>query len=497
MGQAPNYSKVPEPNPREMGSPAITAVKLNRTGMRPADAARVRRRGLALADATAISLGVVAAATFNKVGDHNLVWGALAVPTWILVAKLYNLYDRDHRRISHSTWDEFTALVSTAAITLILVKIVSEVSRPGILPSSALVIAGLVSVVSIIAFRSLVRRLYYRIAERDRTVIVGSDPKAALVARRLLRRGARQIDLVGYTTLNGTTDNKSHAFDGTGIRNLGNFTELSLDAEHEAINRVVVADDDLSARDTGEIINICRQAHVALTLVPVNHQVLGPDAELNRLAGVPMLDFHYSVPPRTTLAIKRVIDLVFAAFILVLASPLLVISAILIKLDSPGPVFFGQVRVGKDGRKFKIFKLRTMVEDAEEQLDGLIDLDSLDEPAFKIKNDPRVTRVGSLLRRLSLDEIPQFINVLRGDMSLVGPRPEEVAVVELYDERQRERLAVKPGLTGPMQIAGRGDLSFEERLALERDYLDNLTITGDIAILLRTPRAVIEGDGAF
>jgi exopolysaccharide biosynthesis polyprenyl glycosylphosphotransferase len=465
--------------------------------MNPAKAARLRRWGLAWADAAGICIGIAATTFHGKVDDHSLVWGALAIVTWVLVAKLYNLYDRDHRRITHSTWDEVAPLVSTAAITVVLVKIAAELFDAGSLPSSALVIAGSVSVISIITLRSMVRRLYYRIAERDRTVIVGSSPKAAMVARRLRTRGARQVELLGYTTLDRSENGRGTAFEETGIPDLGDFAELQLDAPENAINRVVVADDDLSARETGEIIDICRQAHVPLTLVPVNHQVLGPDAELNRLAGVPMLDFHYSVPPRSTMIIKRAIDLVFSTFILLLASPLLLVSAIAIKLDSKGPVFFSQVRVGKGGRTFRMFKLRTMVEDAEAQLDSLIDLDSLDEPMFKIKDDPRVTRVGSMLRRLSLDEIPQFINVLRGDMSLVGPRPEEVAVVELYDERQRERLAVKPGLTGPMQIAGRGELGFEERLALERDYLDNLTITGDIAILIRTPRAVIEGDGAF
>jgi lipopolysaccharide/colanic/teichoic acid biosynthesis glycosyltransferase len=138
-----------------------------------------------------------------------------------------------------------------------------------------------------------------------------------------------------------------------------------------------------------------------------------------------------------------------------------------------------------------------MVSGAETQLDGLVDIQRLSQPAFKIPNDPRVTRVGRHLRRLSLDELPQLLNVLRGEMSLVGPRPEEEAVVALYDERQRVRLAVKPGLTGPMQIYGRGDLTFEERLALERDYLDNLSVAGDLAILMRTPVAIVRGDGAY
>src|SRR5262245_46222867 len=138
-----------------------------------------------------------------------------------------------------------------------------------------------------------------------------------------------------------------------------------------------------------------------------------------------------------------------------------------------------------------------MVADAEQRLPELVDLGTLEEPAFKIPNDPRVTRIGRVLRRSSLDELPQLFNVLRGKMSLVGPRPEEEAVVALYDERQRARLEVKPGITGPMQVYGRSDLTFEERLALERDYLDNLSVLTDLAILLRTPRAIIRGDGAY
>jgi lipopolysaccharide/colanic/teichoic acid biosynthesis glycosyltransferase len=225
--------------------------------------------------------------------------------------------------------------------------------------------------------------------------------------------------------------------------------------------------------------------------------VLGPGTELNRIAEVPMLDFQFGDPPRSTMAIKRATDLVVSVSMLTLTAPFLALAAAMIRFDSPGPVFFRQVRIGRDGDQFTMYKLRTMTADAEEQLDSLIDLDALDEPAFKIANDPRVTRIGKWLRRSSFDEVPQFINVLKGDMSLVGPRPEEEAVVALYDERQRQRLRVKPGLTGPMQVAGRGGLTFEERLALERDYVENLTITGDFRILLRTPRAVIRGEGTF
>src|SRR3954453_20716122 len=144
-----------------------------------------------------------------------------------------------------------------------------------------------------------------------------------------------------------------------------------------------------------------------------------------------------------------------------------------------------------------MLNFRTMAADGEDRLAELVHREKLDEPVFKIPDDPRITRAGRLLRRSSVDELPQLFNVLRGDMSLVGPRPEEEAIVALYDERQRARLAVKPGLTGPMQVYGRGDLTFEERLAMERDYLDNISITGDLAILLRTPRAIVRGEGAY
>jgi len=190
-------------------------------------------------------------------------------------------------------------------------------------------------------------------------------------------------------------------------------------------------------------------------------------------------------------------DLGVSGILLLLLSPLLLVIALAILIDTGRPVFFRQRRAGLEGEPFTMLKFRTMTADAEERLGELVNLERLEEPAFKIAGDPRVTRSGRLLRRTSLDELPQLFNVLRGDMSLVGPRPEEEAVVALYDERQRVRLAIKPGITGPMQVYGRGDLTFEERLAMERDYLDNLSLLTDLAILLRTPRAIVRGDGAY
>ena len=457
---------------------------------------RVRRWALALADVTAVAIGIAVAMAFGKVNGDNLVWAALAMPLWVLVAKIYNLYDRDHRRINHSTADEIPMLISTAAITVLLTKLISEPFVNPHLPSSAIVIIGPTAVAFSIVLRSLVRRLYRRFSDRERTIVVGSGPKAALVSQRLKRNAGDRLQLVGYVADRSTAGDSGGPEDA-GVACLGSLSELALAAREQRVTRVVIADDDLDAGQTVKIMGVCREARAAVTLVPPNQQVLGPETELNRIAEVPMLDFHFSSPPRSTMVIKRVIDVTVSALMLALAAPVLAASAVCIKVDSRGPVFFRQVRVGKDGKVFRILKLRTMVIDAEDKLDELIDLNAVEEPMFKIENDPRVTRIGVVLRRFSIDEIPQFINVLKGDMSLVGPRPEEAAVVALYNERQRERLSVKPGLTGPMQIAGRGGLSFEERLALERDYVDNLTVTGDISILIRTPRAVIRGEGAF
>jgi lipopolysaccharide/colanic/teichoic acid biosynthesis glycosyltransferase/GT2 family glycosyltransferase len=195
--------------------------------------------------------------------------------------------------------------------------------------------------------------------------------------------------------------------------------------------------------------------------------------------------------------VKRLLDLTVASIGLVLAALPMAVIALAVKLDSPGPVFFTQTRVGQSGRPFRIFKFRTMVDRAEELLPQLVDLDALAQPSFKLRDDPRVTRVGRLLRRYSLDELPQLVNVWRGEMSLVGPRPEEMALVQRYNDDQRRRLAVKPGLTGPMQVNGRGDLPFDQRLALELDYIEHYSLRRDLAILLRTLPVVWRGEGAY
>jgi lipopolysaccharide/colanic/teichoic acid biosynthesis glycosyltransferase/glycosyltransferase involved in cell wall biosynthesis len=193
---------------------------------------------------------------------------------------------------------------------------------------------------------------------------------------------------------------------------------------------------------------------------------------------------------------KRLLDVGGALLGLAVTAVLALPIALAIRLDSAGPVIFKQERVGQDGRPFTVYKFRSMKVGAESELDSLLDLNELPQPAFKLKNDPRLTRAGRFLRRWSLDELPQFWNVLRGEMSLIGPRPEESRLVARYNDWHRRRLAVKPGITGPMQVNGRGDLPLDERVRLELDYIENYSLWRDLVILLQTIPAVIKGTGA-
>ena len=209
-----------------------------------------------------------------------------------------------------------------------------------------------------------------------------------------------------------------------------------------------------------------------------------------------------SEPSSLGLVGKRALDVLLSSVGLVLLAPAFALIAVAIKIDSRGPVFFRQVRMGARNRKFLVYKFRTMVLDADERKSefahlNMHALNGGDPRLFKIVDDPRVTRFGRVLRRTSLDELPQLVNVLKGDMSLVGPRPEQLNVVARYRPEHRFRLDVKPGITGPMQVFGRGQLTFEERLAVEREYIENLSIGRDLRILAMTAAAVVSGKGAF
>ncbi len=451
----------------------------------------ILRRLLAGGDWVALvaTLCAVTAAT-STTDVATLFWAVLFSPAWILVVKLHGLYDNDHRRIRHSTLDELPSLISASTLGTLLLDGLLALSPVGPLSPQSAIAVGVGTLVLSFVARGTIRFLWHRLTTLATGIVVGPAAEADLIARRVSTHPETRLTLVGYLSAGEERPARE-------LPLLGSIADISKVAHEHAIERVVVTEHEMGETDAERLIEECKAAGLGLTFLPQHYGLLGPGIELNRLAELPVLDFRFSDPPRSTVAMKRAMDVVIAAAMTLTLSPLLLAIAIWILLDDGRPVFFRQSRAGRDGAPFKMLKFRTMVTDAERRLPELVDIESLDQPAFKIQDDPRVTRSGRTLRRTSIDELPQLINVLRGEMSLVGPRPEEESVVALYDERQRSRLAIKPGITGPMQVYGRSDLTFEERLAMERDYLDNLSLLTDLEILMRTPRAMVRGEGAY
>ena len=245
-----------------------------------------------------------------------------------------------------------------------------------------------------------------------------------------------------------------------------------------------------------DVVGLCNDLGVVVRLVPhlKNVQMLSR-TQVEELDGDQVVTF-FRENLLFQLFVKRLTDLFGSALLLVLLSPLLLVTAVAVKFTSPGPVFFGQERIGMNKRRFRLLKFRSMVVDAEERKKELAHLNEMDGPTFKIRKDPRVTRVGSILRKFSIDELPQLINVFKGEMSLVGPRPPLLSEVDLYDWSDRRRLSIKPGITCLWQVSGRNQLTFEEWMVLDRKYIDNWSVWLDLKILLKTIPVVLGGKGA-
>jgi exopolysaccharide biosynthesis polyprenyl glycosylphosphotransferase len=322
-----------------------------------------------------------------------------------------------------------------------------------------------------------VRGLWRRITPPQRVLIVGAGALADAVVRKL--------DLFPdiHATIHGQIPSCAE---------LGERLH-----EVEDVDRVIIACSELNEALLESLLPVCRANRVKLTIVPPTRGMFGTATHLTHIAELPLLDYNTWDISRATVALKRIFDVAVALVALVATLPLYLLAGLATLVDSGLPIFFRQTRGGQDGRPFQMLKFRTMVRDAEAMLPELVRFDELADPMFKLRADPRVTRVGRLLRRISIDELPQLINVLRGDMSIVGPRPEQLDLVERYAPEHQFRLAVKPGITGPMQVYGRGELTFEERLAVEREYVENLSLGRDIRIVLMTLPVVVGRRGAF
>ena len=428
----------------------------------------LRRRLLAFADVIA-----AAAASVLVAGNSAEAFWALALlPGWILIAKLIGLYDRDHAAIRHLTIDEVPALAAWAGAGVAMMALVLSQTPAGeITPSRAAIAFGVAGGMAL-ALRGAARWLWRRITPPEVTAVLGAGDLAEMIRRKLV------------------------LFPDMHLRLLGGDTTRSFEELTAEVDRVIFASDRMEPGEVGGLVALCRDRQVKLSVISPLHGRAGP-VRLSRVADLPVLEYETWDPSRSTALIKRTFDIVVSGLGLLVTAPLFPLIALAIRLDSRGAVFFSQQRAGLDGRPFMMHKFRTMVADAEQRLDDVIRLDDLRDPVFKLSDDPRVTRVGRLLRRLSLDELPQLWNVLRGEMSIVGPRPEQVELVERYSPEHRFRLSVKPGITGPMQVFGRGDLTFHERLAVELDYIENLSLARDLRILAETVPATLKGSGAY
>jgi exopolysaccharide biosynthesis polyprenyl glycosylphosphotransferase len=440
----------------------------------------LRRRMLALADVLALLIGSLSLGVAFDSDVESAVWAAVLVPVWLVAAKLFGLYDRDHTALRHLTVDELPSILIWTLTATVGAALLLRLTPAGGISFTQGVRFWIATATAAFVFRALARFAWRRMTTAERVFILGEGPLADATRRKLELFPdihAQPVDDPRYSV--------NHV--------LGDPQRL-LDLH---IDRIVVATDSISEQLIADLVAMCRSHRMKLSVVPPAQGMFATATRLTHVADLPTLEYNTWDVSRSTVFLKRVLDGVVSSLALILLAPLVALIALLIKLDSRGPVFFSQTRAGLRGRHFRMLKFRTMVRDAEERLVRLVSFDSLGEPMFKLRDDPRVTGVGRLLRRTSLDELPQLLNVLRGDMSLVGPRPEQVELVERYEPEQQFRLNVKPGLTGPMQVYGRGHLTFEERLAVERDYIENLSLGRDARILTLTIAAVLTGRGAL
>jgi exopolysaccharide biosynthesis polyprenyl glycosylphosphotransferase len=437
----------------------------------------LRRRMLALADMASTLLAIAAA----QLGVAGAPWALVFLPLWLLLAKLVGLYDRDHEAIRHLTVDDVPGIVAWAAGGTATVALLLPLTPVASLTTGGAARMFVVAALSAFVLRGTVRWLWRRVTPPERTAVIGEGELADAIERK-----AELFKDMHLKVVDGPVPSAGDAVGGDPLEEL-----------ISRVDRVVLASERADPDLIGRLVVLCRSNQVKLSVVsPLRGRAL-PVLRISQVADLPVLDYETWDVSRSTLMLKRGFDAVFSLAALVILAPLFPLVALAIRIDSRGPVIFTQRRAGAGGRPFTMYKLRTMTADAEEALPEIVRLEDLREPMFKLSNDPRVTRVGRLLRRLSLDELPQLVNVLRGQMSIVGPRPEQVDLVERYAPEHRIRLQVKPGMTGPMQVFGRGELSFGERLAVELDYVENMSLGRDLRILFQTAPAIIRGTGAF
>ena len=326
-----------------------------------------------------------------------------------------------------------------------------------------------------------------------RLLIVGAGEVARTVMRAVVANPEQGYQIVGFVD----DDLNRGQTDVGRFKALGSTQKLQTLLDSDAVDEVIITLPWQYHRKIMSISGVCERYDVRARIVPDVFQMTLSRVEVDEMAGVPLIGLKHTTITGSNLILKRVLDFTLALLGLILLAPLMALVALAVKLDSSGPAIFSQERVGKDGKRFGIYKFRSLVNNAESQKANLLQLNEADGPLFKIKDDPRMTRLGRFLRKFSVDELPQLFNVLRGEMSLVGPRPNIPAEVAQYQPWHRRRLEVLPGITGMWQVSGRSDLTFDEMVLLDIYYLENWSLAFDISLMIKTIPTVLFRRGAY
>ena len=431
------------------------------------------RLGLVAADLIAVtsSMLIVAAAS----GASFTVWAGVVLPLYALLARAGGLYDRDQFVLHKTTLDEAPALLAVAALFTLVIEGVQALEFTG--RSHPLLLWGLIGVTLVVA-RAVARFVTVRATASERVLVIGDARALSLIKRKFADDPALNAVVVGRIE---GQDSGREGFD----RPLGRVEELRAVVEAERIERVIVAPAHEGDDDVVDVVRMATASGVRVTVLPRLLEVIGTSVEFDDLGGRVLLGVRgFGLSPSSRV-LKRGFDLVVTTALVVLLAPLLLVIVAAIKLSSPGPVLFRQTRVGRHGDEFEVLKFRTMERDADARKHELSERNEA-APLFKIADDPRTTAVGRLLRRRSLDELPQLFNVLLGDMSLVGPRPLIVEEDRLFSGWQRRRHLVAPGVTGPWQILGSSRVPVSDMVTIDYLYCANWSLWQDAKILART-----------
>jgi exopolysaccharide biosynthesis polyprenyl glycosylphosphotransferase len=410
------------------------------------------------------------------------------IPLFIGVFAVYGLYRGITRRISKSVFSDLRNIVHALMISGFLYAIVAYVAKKGFhvesLSVAKIALMCLVAVIAVPLARVVAFGLFGRASVGSVPVIVvGTGKLAQTVASHL--RAHSNVNFVGFVDDNPLGRNDV----------LGELEELPELCRRYSVARVVVCFSRTHPERTTEMLKGLA-GQVGVSIVPRYYELMTGRSRVEDLSGLPMLDIAPASMSAGSRFFKRTFDIVASSLILLVASPFFIVAAVLIKSTSSGPIFFRQVRTGRNETPFSMMKFRTMHRDAEDRRHELDHLNEVDGPLFKVQNDPRVTRVGRFLRRTSLDEFPQLLNVWKGDMSLVGPRPFVVSEAKKIEGWARKRFEARPGMTGLWQVSGRNELSHLELCRLDYLYVASWSFWWDVQILWQTPSTIFRGRGA-